>query len=100
MSTRLGVRWLWPLALATIVGYASVAHAQATGTISGKITEKGGKEPLMGATVIVLGTPRGAQTGEDGSFTITNVPVGPHNVKILELSHEPLTRQVTVNAGQ
>ena len=42
--------------------------------VSGKVTDKAG-EPLIGATVVVVGTTTGATTGADGRFTI-GVPAG------------------------
>lgn len=43
--------------------------AQLRHTVNGKVTDKNG-EPLPGATVVVLGTTRGALTDTDGAYTI------------------------------
>ena len=53
---------------------ASLAQAQNRNQVSGKVTDKAG-EPLIGATVVVVGTTTGATTGADGRFTI-GVPAG------------------------
>ena len=106
MSSRLraGGRSLWALALAVILGSSATAIAQTptagTGTITGKVTEKGGKDPVAYANVVVLGTKQGAQTGDDGGYTIHNVPPGTYQVKVLGMGYEPVTKTVTVNAGQ
>src|SRR5204863_4988276 len=56
MSSRLraGGRSLWALALAVILGSSATALAQTptagTGTITGKVTDKGGKDPVSYAT--------------------------------------------------
>lgn len=53
----------------------------------------------MGAWIVVMDHPYYAVTGEDGSFTIRNVPAGTYT---LEVWHETLgmkTQQVTVTAG-
>ncbi|HEV8479899.1 MAG TPA: TonB-dependent receptor, partial [Candidatus Eisenbacteria bacterium] len=104
MSTRLraGGRGLMALAFAIILGSAGTALAQTpgTGSITGKVTEKGGKEPLGYANVVVLGTKQGAQTAEDGSFTIRNVAPGTYQLRVLGMGYDPVTRSVTVNAGQ
>src|SRR5262245_39054938 len=72
MSSRLraGARGLWALAFAIILGSSATAFAQTpgSGSITGKITEKGGKDPVGYANVVVLGTKQGAQTAEDGTF--------------------------------
>ncbi len=51
------------LLLASAVGMAQ-------GTISGKITEEGTDEPLIGVTVVVKGTNSGATTDINGKYTI------------------------------
>src|SRR5262249_11809230 len=85
---------------AILVLSASPVLAQQAGVISGKITEKGGKEPVPYANVILLGTRLGAQTGDDGSFTIRNVPTGSYQVKVMALGYDPVQHPVAVNAGQ
>jgi outer membrane receptor for ferrienterochelin and colicin len=91
---------LGALALLGLTASATPTHAQGTGTITGKVTEKGGKSPVEFANVIVLGSKQGAQTGADGSFTIRNVAVGTHSVRALFVGFDPVTKTVTVNAGQ
>lgn len=97
---RLGGRLARWFPIAALFCIAGVAHAQGTGTITGKVTEKGGKSPVEFANVIVLGTRLGGQSAGDGSFTIRAVPVGTHQVKAQALGYEPVTRTVVVNAGQ
>ena len=75
------------------------ATAQATGTVSGQITGRNGS-PLPGANVAVTGTTRGAQTGADGRFTITAVPVGSRTVRASFAGYSEATRAITVAAGQ
>ena len=48
---------------------ASLAQAQNRNQVSGKVTDTAG-EPLIGATVVVVGTTTGTTTGIDGSYTI------------------------------
>ena len=80
------------LALLGLLAWAIPAAAQTTGTITGKVTEKGGKDAVAYAQVIVLGTKLGAQTAEDGSFTIRNVPAGTHQVRAQQLGIAPVTK--------
>lgn len=42
-------------------------------TVSGKVTDSGTGEPIIGASVIVVGTQNGAYTLEGGEFIIANV---------------------------
>ena len=43
--------------------------------ISGKVTDASG-EPLIGSSVLVKGTSNGTLVGNDGSFSLDNVPKG------------------------
>lgn len=57
----------------TLVGIASTALAQSTTDIilTGKVFDEKTKEPLAGATVLLKGTTKGAQTDFDGKFRFT-----------------------------
>lgn len=66
-----------------------------TGTISGKVKGDGGAF----ANVIVLGTRQGAQTDEQGNFSIRGVPVGTAQVRVQQVGFDTKTVTVTVNAG-
>lgn len=59
--------------MAVAVTALSVLAASAQITVSGIVTDKSG-EPLIGASVLVVGTQNGTITDFDGKFTINNVP--------------------------
>ena len=42
--------------------------------VTGKVTEKGSGEPLIGVAVVVEGTQNGTVTSLDGGYTIQKVP--------------------------
>ncbi len=46
-----------------------------TGTITGTVIDKKTREPLVGATVSVSGTPNGVSTDQDGKYRILNVAI-------------------------
>lgn len=77
----------------------SFAFAQ-TGSISGKIIDPEIQEPLIGVTVLVVGTNLGEISDLNGEFTIKNVPVGLKTIRIKYVSYEDVTREVTVIEGQ
>jgi outer membrane receptor protein involved in Fe transport len=58
------------------------ASAGTTGKIAGKITDARTREPIIGATVILQGTPRGAATDPEGEYFINNVSPGTYNVAV------------------
>lgn len=43
-------------------------------SITGKVADKNSQEPVIGASVLVEGTTKGAITDVDGRFTLSNVP--------------------------
>lgn len=53
----------------------SALPADSLGNASGRVTGDDGN-PVIGATVVVKGTAKGAITNENGQFTITDVPEG------------------------
>ena len=61
------------LLLMTIMGVSLGATAQER-TISGIVISGDDNEPIVGATVMVVGTTIGTTTDIDGRFTIQNTP--------------------------
>jgi TonB-linked SusC/RagA family outer membrane protein len=77
------------------------AYAQAgTGTVSGRITDATAATSVAGANVRVGGTQIGAQTAQDGRFTLRGVPVGSVVVQVTRIGFEAKSSTVTVAAGQ
>jgi len=69
--------------LLVIIIFFVVIHpskASNTGKITGVITDKATREPLYFANVVLEGTDMGAATGEDGRYTIINIPAGVYTV--------------------
>jgi len=80
---------------------ASLLFSGTTGKISGTATDGATKEPLIGASIQIVGTPLGAATGPDGSFVILNIPPGTYSVRISSLGYEAkLMEQVKIVADQ
>ena len=90
-----------PLVLLLFLALIPMAEvgAQATGQISGVVTDASGT-PLSGAQVSVGGTGRGTVSGADGRFTITAVPAGSHLLRASRLGFTERTQSVAVVAGQ
>ncbi|MDO8551029.1 MAG: carboxypeptidase-like regulatory domain-containing protein, partial [Ignavibacteria bacterium] len=62
-----------------------------TGKISGTITDTKTNDPLIGANVIILGTPMGAATNIDGYYSIINVAPGSYTLKASSIGYETHT---------
>ena len=72
--------------------------AQGTGTIRGRVTDAS-SQPLPDVQIAVVGTRLGAVTAGNGSYTISNVPVGAHQVIARRLGYGRMTQSVTVASG-
>jgi len=68
------------------VGALSVWGAT-TGAISGLITDAQTGEPVVGVTVMVVGTSLGASTDADGRYQIINVPVGTYTLQFSSVGY-------------
>lgn len=85
----------WTLVLTALVSVEAVAQ---TGTITGTVTSESG-QTLAAAQVTVVGTTLGTRTGNDGRYTIVNVPANQHRVRVQFIGHRPMDLPVTVTAG-
>ena len=63
------------IALATLLLMSVCAFAQNI-TVQGNVTSDEDGLPIIGASVLVVGTTTGTITDIDGNFTIQNVPQG------------------------
>lgn len=69
---------------------SSSLHAGDRGKISGHIVDGSTKEPLAGASVLVVGTSLGAATDLDGRYVILDVPPGSCSVRVSEVGYQPM----------
>jgi hypothetical protein len=77
--------------IAALALLASPVSAQlVTQTVRGTITDSDTRQPLIGATVLVVGSDPliGATTDLDGRFTLSNVPVGRIALQVRMLGYE------------
>jgi len=65
-----------------LLSSVSTLWSGTTGKVAGKVEEKENGEPVIGATIIIVGTSLGAATDLDGHFTILNVPPGTFNLQV------------------
>ncbi|MEM0961060.1 MAG: TonB-dependent receptor [Bacteroidota bacterium] len=78
-------RFLRQMALGLVALLATAAGAQ-TGKISGQISDANG-QPLIGATVLVVGTSFGAATDVDGVYNVLRVPPGTVSVRVSSVGY-------------
>ena len=91
-------RFLGSLAFALLLSPA-IASAQNTGTIRGRVTESKSNLPLAGVQISVDGTRLGAQSSNDGTYTITGVPTGQQTLTARRVGYSPQKATLSVGTG-
>jgi len=77
------------------------AMGQDTGTIVGEITEEATGETLPGVNVVLVGTSIGTAADLQGTFRISNVPVGTYTVRATFVGYsDAIEKGVVVEAGE
>jgi TonB-linked SusC/RagA family outer membrane protein len=84
----------------TLLACPALAVGQGTGIIRGRISDATTGEPLTGVQIRVEGTTIGAQTGTDGTYTITGVAPGAKFLSARRVGYAPQRIAVTVPDGQ
>lgn len=90
---------VWMLMLFLILGF-STAQAQESGRITGKITDEGLGEPLIGASVMLEGTSLGDATSVEGEYTIRRVAPGDYILIVGYIGYQQQKIPVTVVSGE
>ena len=86
------------LLLLSLFSVVQVAFAQG-GSVTGRVVGADSREPLIGATVVLEGTTKGASTNTAGEFTIADVPAGTYNLRISYVGYSSPKQSITVAAG-
>ncbi len=84
------------LTTALLTAVLPVASEAQRGAVEGSVMDADGNTPLAHASVRILELNTGASTGDDGAFSITDVPAGEYTLRATALGYAPSTRQVTV----
>ena len=77
----------------------SLAQAQESGKLQGKVTDKNSGDPLPGANVFLEGTSLGAATSVDGEFSIRQIPPSNYSMIIRYVGYLEKKMSVTVKSG-
>ncbi len=84
--------------------FTNIVSAQTlTQSLKGKVFDNETQTPLIGATVVVLGTKPllGAITDINGYYKISNVPIGRYNIQFHYLGYNPITlSEIQVTSGK
>lgn len=87
----------WPgrmraMILIFLLSVYSVAYAGTTGKLSGRVLDKQ-KEPLPGASIVLVGTTLGAAADLDGYYNILNIPPGTYRVQYSIIGYQTMVIQ-------
>lgn len=72
--------------------FSTLSLASNEGKIRGKIIDQLTKQPLIGASVLVVGTNNGASTDADGNFFIAKVPENVYQLQVSYIGYNPTVR--------
>ncbi|ALI98887.1 carboxypeptidase-like regulatory domain-containing protein [Rufibacter tibetensis] len=70
------------------------------GSVSGTVIDAQTKQPLGFATVFIAQTTYGTNSAENGTFKLTSLPAGSHELVVSFLGYETLSHKFTLQAGQ
>ncbi len=65
-------------------------------SVQGYVRDSKTDEPLLGATVMLVGTSMGAATDMKGKYIIPNVPPGNYTIKVIYIGYEEWKSAITV----
>ena len=86
-------------ALASIVVTAPLAAQAGTGIVTGRVVDSASQQPLVSATIRVIGTTSGALTRNDGTYTLSGIRPGPQQLRVTRIGFAAQVRPITVTAG-
>ena len=87
MKRLRGKSTLFPSILALVLIFSVIANAGTTGKVKGVVVDATTKEPIPGASVMLVGTTLGAMTDLDGAFLITLVPPETYTIRITSVGY-------------
>lgn len=74
--------------------------AQATGVVTGRVSDAASSQPVAGVQVTLVGTNRGAVTNGEGTYTLRGVAPGSYTLRALRIGYAEVGGAVVVRAGQ
>ena len=87
------------LVLGSILLAAPLSAQSGTGIVTGRVVDSASRQPLTSVSVRISGSTNGALTRGDGTYTISGVSAGAHEVRATRIGFAAQTRNVTVASG-
>ncbi|NUN70829.1 MAG: TonB-dependent receptor [Bacteroidetes bacterium] len=79
---------LFSSALVLLLLGTSTLFAGITGKLAGNIIDKDTKEPIIGASVVIVGTNFGSAADIEGNYFILNIPPGAYTIRISAIGYQ------------
>ena len=76
--------------LSLTAGFSKKVYAGDTGKLAGRVIDATTKEPLVGASVLIVGSSLGAATDLDGRYVILNVAPGVYTLRASAVGYRPM----------
>ncbi len=92
------------ISILSLVLFCATLFAQdeaATGTLKGSVLDQQTNEPLIGATILIVGTYRGASADIEGNFEFLKLKPGDYSIKVTFIGYgEKQYNDISIKAGQ
>ncbi|MCK5521073.1 MAG: carboxypeptidase-like regulatory domain-containing protein, partial [Candidatus Marinimicrobia bacterium] len=82
--------------LLLILTGSMMLFAGTTGKISGRVTEQGSGNALIGCNILVNGTPLGAASDYEGNYVILNIPPGSYTLRFSMIGYQRMVIEEVV----
>jgi TonB-dependent receptor len=97
---RTAIRRSLCLAFLLAVGISSHSWGQGFGGIRGQVVDSDFGQPIARSSVVIIDTPFGAMTDDQGNFTISGVPPGAYTISVRSGGYLPkLVPGITISSG-
>ncbi|NLT03105.1 MAG: TonB-dependent receptor [Bacteroidales bacterium] len=84
-----------------LISLGNIQHTLAqTGAIRGVVVDGQTNESLIGASIMIEGTTKGAVTDMDGAYAIPSLTPGTYTIRVTYISYVTLTKEVVVESGE
>ena len=96
-------RLLTPIAVLCILGIVLSGEgtfSEEETALSGRVVDGSTGEALVGANVLLIGTPWGASTDEDGKYSISGMSPGAYRVEVKMIGYREEKRTVRIGPGE
>lgn len=86
--------------LTSITLYSQSDEMDPVQNIKGVVLDQQTQQPIIGVTVKIINTKKGAFTKANGEFKISNVPAGRYEIVFSSIGYESQQRQVVLTSGK